>query len=423
MVAGVMYVDVEGLYAALKKGEHAHPAGNPLLLIQDKRVADLCSAAARLGVKKGMPLSQARHFTGKAVEVELEDENYDQRRDALLKWGGSVTPRVEVENRMQIFLQLASNDSPRKIFSSLLDQLFPHRGHRFFAGVGANKLVAKIAVMLLQKDDFQCPEPASFFPPDGDERGTLLTVAEGEEERFLRNLPVSFLWPFPRKVIKRLEKLGVRVVGQLKETPDSLLRQHFGLRAQQLLQYCRGEYPQPVAADYPPAHRQWEGKIFSSSFSELENLLAEAAKNLALQLKSAGLVAGLLYLRAGSESGRSIEASRILPDPIRDESRIYWMLLPLASREKISEIMGSGEDPMHLQVKAAQLQQEKPQQVNLFWEAETKNNRNTINEITRKLQKKHSNDVVYWGEGAVCSRKEKMFAFWDPFRQSEGGQK
>ncbi len=416
----VMYVEVEGLHAALIKARHPHLAAAPLIFVRGKEVVDLCPLAARQGGRRGMPLQHARHLIGGGLEIDMRSTDVTTEGKPLARWGAEVSPRVEVEDESRIFLQLASNDSPRKIFDSLLQELLGQCGHRFLAAAAKNKLVAKIAVMLLREEN-----PGSVFPAssvasllrDGGSR--LVVVKRGQEAEFLRSVPVSFLWPFPQVVLERLRRLGIRRIGQLDEVPSALLRRHFDLYGLQLRRCVQGDYPQQVADDYPPLHVRWERDINFNSSIRAEKLLNEAAGYLAEGLAADGLSAGMLQVRLITDAGKRVRERRALTRPASGQRRIFSILLSMFSKRKPKGLLSEGSGSLWMQVEASGLQRSSTRQMNIFSQKQRRNTREAVGEIARKLQQKHSPEVIFWGRGSSVSRKEKMFAFWDPLRRAE----
>jgi len=88
-------------------------------------------------------------------------------------------------------------------------------------GIGPNKLVAKIA------SDFQ--------KPDG-----LTIVRESETEKFLASLPVRKLLWVGRKTEQKLEKLGIKTIGDLARCDSTVLVQTFGNMGTQIYMMAHG---------------------------------------------------------------------------------------------------------------------------------------------------------------------------------------
>jgi DNA polymerase-4 len=100
------------------------------------------------------------------------------------------------------------------------------------AGIGPNKLVAKIA------SDMNKPNGQFEVTPD----------KLGE---FMQPLPVRKIWGVGEKTDQKLEQLGIRTCGEMQKLSRIDLQEHFGKFGLELYDLCRGIDDRPVEPDRP----------------------------------------------------------------------------------------------------------------------------------------------------------------------------
>jgi len=88
-------------------------------------------------------------------------------------------------------------------------------------GIASCKVVAKIA--------------ADLSKPDG-----LIEIATGEERSFLAPLPIGKLPGIGKKTETVLNSLGIKTIGELANTPLSILKSHLGVSGELLHHYANG---------------------------------------------------------------------------------------------------------------------------------------------------------------------------------------
>ncbi len=100
------------------------------------------------------------------------------------------------------------------------------------AGVAPNKFLAKVA--------------SDWHKPDG-----LFVIQPDDVEKFLSPLPVGRLPGVGRVTGEKLEKLGVKIVKELRNLDLARLEQHFGRYGLRLYELARGIDGNPVVPNRP----------------------------------------------------------------------------------------------------------------------------------------------------------------------------
>lgn len=179
------------------------------------------------------------------------------------------------------------------------------------AGEGSSRLVARLAAAV-------APE------------GRWWSVAQ----------PKAFLAPFPLDcvaddhpvLVRALERMGLRTLGEVAAMPSPLLRQALGDDALLLWREARGEGRRSLRGPATP-QRLRERHDFEQSQSDPElvaSVLTVLADRLAVSLRASGLAAGKVELHARFHGGARLQRQRTLHPPqsslsaLREKARELW---------------------------------------------------------------------------------------------------
>ena len=138
---------------------------------------------------------------------------YQRLGDAAIAVIGDFTPLVERISIDEAFADVAGCTHlfgpPAEIASAIRRRVRAELGLPISIGVACTKHLAKIASQVAK--------------PDG-----LVVVDPGTELNFLHRLPVELMWGVGPATKERLEKIGVRTIGQLANTPGWSLERLLG---------------------------------------------------------------------------------------------------------------------------------------------------------------------------------------------------
>jgi DNA polymerase-4 len=143
----------------------------------------------------------------------------------------TYTPLIEPLSLDEAYLDVSALARPAiEIATELRRRIYRTTGLTASAGVGPNKLIAKIA--------------SDWKKPNGQ-----FEVQPGEVEAFMRDLPVRRIWGIGRVAAERLEKAGVTTCGEMQALAPWRLQEMFGRFGAELHQLCRGIDERPVEAN------------------------------------------------------------------------------------------------------------------------------------------------------------------------------
>ena len=124
------------------------------------------------------------------------------------------------------------------------------------AGIGPNKLIAKIA------SDLKKPNGQFEVKPE-------------EVVAFMKELPVRKLWGIGEVTEQKLQKLGIVTCGDMQKLSRLALQEHFGKFGIELYDLCRGIDDRPVEPD-----RERKSLSTEETFSSDLETLAECEEKL-----------------------------------------------------------------------------------------------------------------------------------------------
>ena len=283
-----------------------------------RTVWQVSERAAEAGVQPGQLVSQAISLCPALTLLEPDPAHYDAAQDTLLEVLAELTPVVEPAGRGRVFLGM---DGLTRLYGSPQNQVL--RVLRTLFRVLPAPLVAATRAGLA---------PGKFgawVAAVGARPGDPVIVPEGALRAFLASRPVSAL-PVEEATLDRLDRLGVRTLGELVRFPAPALVGQFGEEGGRARAWATGEridtvrpwhHPRPVrvALDFVVPVGQLE-----TLNGALEQLLERA-------------------LARPERCGRSVTALRVIG---RLEGSGSWMVDavlrdPTASKESLAFTMRS----------------------------------------------------------------------------------
>jgi protein ImuB len=283
--------------------------GRPLALIDPGATAGAPIAAGWL---RGSTLAQARAVEP-ALEVRaLSLEAVQAAREALLDVALSAGPRAMEERAGMVFLELEG-----------LEALFPtERGLLSALEVRARE-VGLEPIRLATGPTRTAAELAARWREGG-------LVLGNDARAFLADLPLDLLEP-DDELAQRLQRWGVRTLGELAALPTSGIGARLGEAGVQLARRARGEDLEPFRPAAAPAHFE-EAAECGWAIDDLEALafpLRGVLDRLARRLRLRGLAVRRVWLELGLEDGRTRAREIELAAPTQ-ESAVLLGLARLA---------------------------------------------------------------------------------------------
>lgn len=304
--ARILHVDMDAFYAGVEILDDPSLAGLPLIIGAPEGRSVVSSAsyeARRYGVRSAMPVSQALRLCPHARVVPPHFSRYQEVSRQVMTIFESFTPLVEPLSIDEAFLDVqgvrklwgSPGEVARRIRSRVADEV----GVTCSVGVAATKHVAKMASTLAK--------------PDG-----LLIVPEAATLAFLTPKSVRAMWGVGPKAAEVLEGRGIRTIGDLRQTPFSVLERALGAAAaQRLSALARGDDPREVNPERIEKSVGHEETFLTDvdDVSFLESELLRLADRVAARLRRAEWETRTVAIKVRFSDFSTVTRSQTLPEP------------------------------------------------------------------------------------------------------------
>jgi DNA polymerase-4 len=251
----IIHLDMDCFYAAIEVRDQPALRGKPVGVggARDRRgVLTTCNYEARaFGVRSAMPTFMALQRCPQLIVLPTRFDVYRREATVVREILYRFSPLVEPLSLDEAYLDVSPHPGePAPLAQTIRDLIFQKTRLTASAGIGPNKLIAKIA--------------STMRKPNGQLEVTLAEVPD-----FMKGLSVREIWGIGEKTEKRLLELGVRNCGELQRFSRPDLVDHFGKFGSELFDLCRGIDDRPVEPDRPRKSLSTE-ETFVSDLETLE---------------------------------------------------------------------------------------------------------------------------------------------------------
>jgi DNA polymerase IV len=317
-----MHVDLDAFYASVEQLRRPELRGKPVIVggagVEGERgvVAAASYEARPFGVRSAMPLSRARRLCPHAVFIPCDFPAYREASKSVFAILDRYSPVIEPIALDEAYLDLTGEDAllgpADTVALRLRDEVKSRCGLDLSIGVASCKLVAKVASELRK--------------PRG-----LVVVPAGTEASFLAPLPLTKLPGCGPATALRLERVGVRTIGDLAALPDPLLGELFGQYGRLLGAHARGIDPSAVLPPGDPKSISRE-VTFDRDVREASKVRATALgllQDVGHSLRGHGLSARTVVLKIRYQPFDTLSRQATLPYPTDRDDQLAAALRQL----------------------------------------------------------------------------------------------
>lgn len=263
----MVHIDGDAFFTSCEEAIHPELRGKPLITGGERGIVACASyAAKRLGVKRGVPLHEARRICPGLIVLPSDYETYSLFSLRMFDIMRRFTPDVEAYSIDEAFADItgmrrALKASYEDIALKMKTDIERELGITVSVGLSITKVLAKTA--------------SKYQKPSG------LTVINGRDiGRYLNDLPVEKIWGIGPATTSYLAKLGIRTALAFARLPEKTVREKLTKPGVEIWRELRGESVYPVTAEEKRSYASIsKTKTFAPPTSDADYLFAQLMRN------------------------------------------------------------------------------------------------------------------------------------------------
>ena len=321
----IIHCDMDAFYASVAELDDPTLRGKPVVVGAGIRGVVLSAnyAARKFGIRAAMPVGRAKRMAPNAIFVSPDHHRYSEISAQVMQIFASFTPLVEPLSLDEAFLDITGAQrllgTPREIGQAIRKRVHEECGITCSVGIAPNKFIAKLA--------------SGHCKPNG-----LLEIKEDRILTFLHPLPVSDLWGVGPKLSEQLQKLGLKTVSDVANTPLDTLKRALGeATGEHLYELSWGRDFRSVIPEEPDKSIS-AAETFSYDIDDPEIILREylrLTEKASARLREKELFAKTISIKVRFADFSTITSSKTLPLPISSTQEIYQVVKDLYKALKL----------------------------------------------------------------------------------------
>jgi DNA polymerase-4 len=301
----IIHLDMDCFYAAIEVRDRPELRGKPVGVggARDRRgVLTTCNYEARkFGVHSAMPTFMALQRCPKLIVLPTRFDVYRRESATIRAILHRFTPLVEPLSLDEAYLDVSEHPgAPGPLAEVIRKLIYQKTSLTASAGIGPNKLIAKIA------SDLNKPNGQYEIAPD-------------DVPAFMAALPVRKIWGIGAITEQKLQQRGIATCGDLQRYTRIQLQEIFGKFGAELYDLSRGTDDRPVEP-----HRERKSLSNEETFAinletlaaceeRLEELFADLMADLAQKENSRVVTKIFLKLKFADFTRTTVERAGLSP--------------------------------------------------------------------------------------------------------------
>lgn len=264
----IAHIDGDAFFTSCEEAIHPELRGKALITGGERGIVACASyPAKRAGVKRGVPLHEARKICPELIILPSDYETYSLFSKRMFDIMRRFTPDVEEYSIDEAFSDLtgmrrALRLSYEGIALQMKTAIERELAITVSVGLSITKVLAKVA--------------SKHQKPAG------MTVISGREiPDYLRNLPVGKIWGIGNATTNYLAKMGIRHALEFAQLPEETVLLKFTKPGVEIWRELRGESVYPVTSEEKVSYASIsKTKTFAPPTSNAEYLFAQLMRNI-----------------------------------------------------------------------------------------------------------------------------------------------
>ena len=263
----ILHVDGDAFFASVEMSVNPALKGRPLVTGAERGIIACASYEAKaLGIKRGIPLHEARRLCPGLVVLPSDYETYSLYSRRMFDIMRRHTPTVEEYSIDEGFADITGlrriARAPYEAIARRIQQdIRRELDLDVSIGLSLTKTLAKLAS--------KAGKPAG-----------LLAIPGREIHRFLQTLPLDKVWGFGPNTVQLLAKFGLSTAHDFASRPEAWAVRVLGKVGREIWNELRGAAMRPVLAEEKPAQASLsKGKTFPAPSADPDYVHAALLRN------------------------------------------------------------------------------------------------------------------------------------------------
>ncbi|PKN05677.1 MAG: DNA polymerase IV [Deltaproteobacteria bacterium HGW-Deltaproteobacteria-9] len=264
----IAHIDGDAFFTSCEEAIHPELKGKALITGGERGIVACASYAAKnMGIKRGVPLHEARKICPGLIILPSDYETYSLFSRRMFGIMRRFTPDVEEYSIDEAFADItgmrrALRSSYEEIALRMKKEIERELGITVSVGLSITKVLAKVA--------------SKHQKPAG------LTIIKGRDiARYLSNLPVEKVWGIGPATTNYLAKMNISSALEFARLPEKTLLDKFTKPGVEIWQELRGKSVYPVTAEDKSSYASIsKTKTFAPATSDAEYLFAHLMRNM-----------------------------------------------------------------------------------------------------------------------------------------------
>jgi DNA polymerase-4 len=320
-VRKIVHIDMDAFYASVEQREDPQLRGKPVIVAWRGNRSVVCAAsyeARRFGVRSAMAAVRAARLCPEAIFVPPDFSRYRAISRMAQEIFQRHTDLIEPLSLDEAYLDVTENKTglptATRVARTIREQIREELQLTASAGVAPNKFLAKIA--------------SDWRKPDG-----LFVIRPESVDAFLSPLPVGRLPGVGKVTEKRLEKIGIQTVEDLRSLDASALEGHFGRYGVRLYELARGIDQSEVVPNRPTKSISAEDTFaYDVLLSETESMIRRLAEKVWTASRKESRIARTVVLKLKTSEFKILTRSHTPCSPPSTSDALAEIALSLRTR-------------------------------------------------------------------------------------------
>ncbi|HKM10888.1 MAG: DNA polymerase IV [Bacilli bacterium] len=319
----IMHIDLNAFFARAEVLKDPSLAGKPLVVGSASRRGIVSTAsyeARKYGIHSAMPMYMAKRLCPQLIIKNVDGHYYHQLSNQFFAFLRGYSLIQEVASIDECYMDMSKPmrniADPVAYLKQLQDHLLAETGLQCSIGLAPTKFLAKMA--------------SDFKKPMG-----ITILRRRDIEKLLWPLPIKAMYGVGKKTYPRLEKLGIKTIGDLAKTDDIRVKKTLGKFFFVLQDWANGRGSDEVSIDdYEPKSIGHSTTFLDDvdDFEEIAGMLKTLCLEVSERAQKEEQFGTTIQLTIKNADFSSITRSMTLENPINDPNTIYNAAMSLLEK-------------------------------------------------------------------------------------------